>query len=258
MIAAPYDPRDVFGAARAGDGLARRIVDEEARRIALHVVPIAAVADVALVVLGGGLGTNGDLLLEPVRERLREWLPYPRASRCRRSEKPPSSRARWRSAGARRSTTCSRTARRRPPPDPKTLDTPEEPFHVRKVRVRLPVAASAQRPRRHDVGGVCAGGGRPALEQAVREAGCEAVARADLVDDVLDPRRSHLDEATILGHERTALADPNGDVGSDRRCQCIRRIRPEEQVALVEPAQHPVRPRKRRGGLREAIHSAGR
>jgi predicted NBD/HSP70 family sugar kinase len=43
----------------------------------LHVVPIAAVADVALVVLGGGLGTNGDLLLEPVRERLAEWLPYP-------------------------------------------------------------------------------------------------------------------------------------------------------------------------------------
>jgi predicted NBD/HSP70 family sugar kinase len=77
VIAAPYDPRDVFGAARAGDGLARRIVDEEARRIALHVVPIAAVADVALVVLGGGLGTNGDLLLEPVRARLREWLPYP-------------------------------------------------------------------------------------------------------------------------------------------------------------------------------------
>src|SRR5215207_1602486 len=76
-VAAPFDPRDVFGAARAGDALARRIVDEEARRIALHVVPIAAVADVALVVLGGGLGTNGDLLLEPVRKRLTEWLPYP-------------------------------------------------------------------------------------------------------------------------------------------------------------------------------------
>ena len=56
-------------------------MDEEARRIALHVVPIAAVADVALVVLGGGLGTNGDLLLEPVRERLREWLPLPPARR---------------------------------------------------------------------------------------------------------------------------------------------------------------------------------
>jgi predicted NBD/HSP70 family sugar kinase len=75
-IAPPYDPRDVFAAARAGDAIARRVVEEEARRIALHVVPIAAVADVALVVLGGGLGTNGDLLLEPVRELLDGWLPY--------------------------------------------------------------------------------------------------------------------------------------------------------------------------------------
>jgi predicted NBD/HSP70 family sugar kinase len=75
-IAPPYDPRDVFAAARAGDALAQRVVREEARRIALHIVPIAAVADVALVVLGGGLGTNGDLLLEPVRELLDGWLPY--------------------------------------------------------------------------------------------------------------------------------------------------------------------------------------
>jgi predicted NBD/HSP70 family sugar kinase len=43
----------------------------------MHVAPIAAVADVGLVVLGGGIGSNGDLLLEPVRSLLREWLPYP-------------------------------------------------------------------------------------------------------------------------------------------------------------------------------------
>jgi predicted NBD/HSP70 family sugar kinase len=76
-LAPPYDPREVFGAARGGDALARAVVAEEARRIALHIVPIAAVADVALVVLGGGLGTNGDLLLEPVRELLAGWIPYP-------------------------------------------------------------------------------------------------------------------------------------------------------------------------------------
>ncbi len=40
-------------------------------------VPIAAVADVALVVLGGGIGSNGDLLLQPVRELLETWMPYP-------------------------------------------------------------------------------------------------------------------------------------------------------------------------------------
>ena len=34
-------------------------------------------ADVALVVLGGGIGANGDLLLEPVRDLLARWMPYP-------------------------------------------------------------------------------------------------------------------------------------------------------------------------------------
>lgn len=76
-LSPPYDPREVFGAARAGDSVARAVVEEEARRIALHIVPLAAVADVALVVLGGGLGANGDLLLGPVRGLLAGWLPYP-------------------------------------------------------------------------------------------------------------------------------------------------------------------------------------
>ena len=73
----PFDPPAVFAAARAGDRLAATVVEEEARRIALHIVPVAAVADVALVVLGGGIGVNGDLLLAPVRRRLGEWLPFP-------------------------------------------------------------------------------------------------------------------------------------------------------------------------------------
>ena len=73
----PYEARDIFAAARAGDRLAREVVLEVARRIALHVVPVAAVTDVSLVVLGGGLGANGDLLLDPVRRLLDEWIPYP-------------------------------------------------------------------------------------------------------------------------------------------------------------------------------------
>jgi predicted NBD/HSP70 family sugar kinase len=73
----PYEPREIFAAARAGDVLARDVVREEARRIALHVMPVAAVADVELVVLGGGLGTNADLLLGPIRDHLAEHLPYP-------------------------------------------------------------------------------------------------------------------------------------------------------------------------------------
>jgi predicted NBD/HSP70 family sugar kinase len=76
-LSPPYDVREVFGAARAGDALARAVVDEEARRIAAHIVPIAAVADVALVVIGGGIGANGDLLLAPIRTLLARMCPYP-------------------------------------------------------------------------------------------------------------------------------------------------------------------------------------
>jgi len=71
------DARAVFEAARDGDEAARTVVEEVARRIALHIAAVAAVADVSLVVLGGGIGTNGDLLLRPVGRLLDEWLPYP-------------------------------------------------------------------------------------------------------------------------------------------------------------------------------------
>jgi predicted NBD/HSP70 family sugar kinase len=76
-VAPPYDARTIFAAARRGDAVARRVVEEVARRIATHIAPIAAVADPALVVLGGGLGANGDLLLEPVRGLLAAWIPFP-------------------------------------------------------------------------------------------------------------------------------------------------------------------------------------
>jgi predicted NBD/HSP70 family sugar kinase len=73
----PFDVRSIFAAARGGDPIARAVVDEDARRIALHIAAVAAVADIELAVLGGGLGTNGDLLLAPVRSLLADWLPYP-------------------------------------------------------------------------------------------------------------------------------------------------------------------------------------
>jgi predicted NBD/HSP70 family sugar kinase len=76
-LRAPYDARDVFAAARGGDPLALAVVEVEVQRIAQHIVPIAAVADVGLVVLGGGIGANGDLLLAPVRELLAQRCPYP-------------------------------------------------------------------------------------------------------------------------------------------------------------------------------------
>jgi predicted NBD/HSP70 family sugar kinase len=73
----PADLPAIFGAARAGDAEARQVVAEAARRIALHVLPLAAALDVPLVIVGGGIGANGDLLLEPIRGLLAEWLPFP-------------------------------------------------------------------------------------------------------------------------------------------------------------------------------------
>jgi predicted NBD/HSP70 family sugar kinase len=77
VVGRAEDPRTIFGAAREGDEGARAVVAEVARRIALHIAPFGAVADVELVVLGGGIGANGDLLLDPVARQLAEWLPFP-------------------------------------------------------------------------------------------------------------------------------------------------------------------------------------
>jgi predicted NBD/HSP70 family sugar kinase len=77
MLSPPYTVPSIFGSARAGDPLAQAVATEAARRIAVHITPIAAVVDVELVVLGGGIGANGDLLLAPIRERLAAQLPFP-------------------------------------------------------------------------------------------------------------------------------------------------------------------------------------
>jgi predicted NBD/HSP70 family sugar kinase len=75
-LAPPFAGPDIFAAAATGDAVAQEVVAEEARRIALHVAPVAAVADVGLVVLGGGIGANLQLLSE-IRRLLAEWLPFP-------------------------------------------------------------------------------------------------------------------------------------------------------------------------------------
>jgi predicted NBD/HSP70 family sugar kinase len=76
VVEPPYEMRELLAAARDGDGVAAEIVDETANRIALHVLPLAATLDLPLVVLGGSVGANVELL-EPIRRRLAEWLPAP-------------------------------------------------------------------------------------------------------------------------------------------------------------------------------------
>jgi predicted NBD/HSP70 family sugar kinase len=67
--------REVFAAARSGDAQAVEVVRVEAERLAFLVASVAAVIDPELVVLGGGVGSNVDLLLEPVEAALRTMTP---------------------------------------------------------------------------------------------------------------------------------------------------------------------------------------
>jgi predicted NBD/HSP70 family sugar kinase len=71
----PGSPKDVFDAARAGDRAALDAVRTEAARLAHAVAAIAAMLDPALVILGGGVGDNADLLLDPIYASLAELTP---------------------------------------------------------------------------------------------------------------------------------------------------------------------------------------
>ncbi|MFC5688369.1 ROK family transcriptional regulator [Amycolatopsis mediterranei] len=77
VLRSPVTAEAVMAAARTGDALAVSLVRLEATRIARAAAGLTRVVDVELIVLGGGLGLNGDLLLEPVRAALAELTPYP-------------------------------------------------------------------------------------------------------------------------------------------------------------------------------------
>jgi predicted NBD/HSP70 family sugar kinase len=75
-LEAPFDVRELFAAAEAGDAVGTAVVEEAARRIALHILSLAATLDLPLVVLGGSVAAN-PALLEPVRRHLDALLPFP-------------------------------------------------------------------------------------------------------------------------------------------------------------------------------------
>jgi predicted NBD/HSP70 family sugar kinase len=76
VLAQPFEVQELFAAAQSGDPVGVAVVEEAARRIALHIIPLAATLDLPLVVLGGSVGAN-PALLEPVRRHLDDWLPFP-------------------------------------------------------------------------------------------------------------------------------------------------------------------------------------
>ncbi|MGC8794973.1 MAG: ROK family protein, partial [Bryobacteraceae bacterium] len=73
----------VVQAARAGDPAALRALDETARWLGMAVANLISALDPEIVVLGGGLMSAGDLLLEPVRREARRWAQPVAAARVR-------------------------------------------------------------------------------------------------------------------------------------------------------------------------------
>ncbi|MEV5714866.1 ROK family protein [Amycolatopsis mediterranei] len=67
--------KDVFRLARAGDPRALAVVEEEAEKLAYVVSAVTAVLDPRLIVLGGGIGGNTDLLAAPMRRALAATIP---------------------------------------------------------------------------------------------------------------------------------------------------------------------------------------
>jgi predicted NBD/HSP70 family sugar kinase len=79
---APFDVQSLFDAARTGDPLGRTVVARAAREIAVCVAGLTSVLDLELVLLGGGIGINGELLLPDVRAATARLVPAPPRIEC--------------------------------------------------------------------------------------------------------------------------------------------------------------------------------
>lgn len=65
--------RNLAAAAAAGDPVARQAFARGATALAAMIASVAAVCDLDLVVIGGGVANSGDLLFEPVRAKLAHY-----------------------------------------------------------------------------------------------------------------------------------------------------------------------------------------
>lgn len=70
------DAKVVIDSAKAGDPVAMRVFDRYCKYLAITVNNITAFLDPEMIVLGGGVSTAGDFLLNNVREQLPRYLMY--------------------------------------------------------------------------------------------------------------------------------------------------------------------------------------
>lgn len=72
---APLSAKRIFDAARAGDQVALGVIEHEGQLLAHAIATVLAILDPALIVLGGGIGLNIDLLHDPIERCLRAITP---------------------------------------------------------------------------------------------------------------------------------------------------------------------------------------
>ena len=73
LTSAQVTAKAVFDAARQGDTLAQEVIGEAAECIGRGVATIISLINPEIIVLGGSVGQQGDLLLDPVRETAIRW-----------------------------------------------------------------------------------------------------------------------------------------------------------------------------------------
>lgn len=73
LEAGTFTSKEVFDAARDGDALARQVVQETAEFIGQGVASVVSLTNPEIVVLGGSVGQQGDLLLQTVQSSVCRW-----------------------------------------------------------------------------------------------------------------------------------------------------------------------------------------
>jgi predicted NBD/HSP70 family sugar kinase len=135
-------PQSVFALARSGDPGAELIVQDTARSIAYVISCVVPLVDPGLVVLGGAIGSNGDLLLDAVQRSLADYSPF----------RPPIAVSQLGSDAVLFGATASAAQSAReavfsaatdaPPPDPLTAAAGADSAALRRIRARIAATGS--------------------------------------------------------------------------------------------------------------------
>lgn len=73
---APRDPTVLFDLARRGDPLGKAVIVRLGNALTRCITSLAAVVDLELVLLGGGIGPHAELLIEPTQRAVSRRVPY--------------------------------------------------------------------------------------------------------------------------------------------------------------------------------------